>query len=372
MLIGDNESGMQESEIYPILEKSILAPSGDNMQPWRFRVSGNRIDLFIVPGHKGHFFEVGYRTLYLSAGAVIENIRVAAAHAGYRLSLSYFPDEGNDRKVASITLEPVDKSNPRQTSHYAALDRRCTNRVFYDSKKKISQDSYSKIEEMALPEKGYRLIWLKRGDPSYAKLSHLVGQADKIRFENERIHTEFIEKVRFGRESVEKSKDGLDVRTFEASPAGGCLFRLIASWKRLRFLNFLGLSRTLSQHLVKQMRSSQAAGLIVTPSHSPQDYVIGGEVMERIWHEITLQGLAIQPMAGIPVFLINLILEGGSAFSAAQKVKAEEIKQEFLSLFGINDQNGLILLFRIGYAKPPGVRSLRRPLESFLMKGAPR
>lgn len=354
---------MDDKTLQTIFQMGILAPSGDNMQPWRFRRRGDAVDLLVEPAHREHFFETGYRTLYITAGAAIENMRVASQQLGYRLTPSYFPKEGDALWAATLKFEPCP---PEDHPHWGALKRRVTNRKFYEAKKKIGAQIYQRIEEMAAPEKG-RLIWIKRDDPKYLKLCQLIGMGDQIRFENERIHREFMETVRFKAKSTQKTRDGLDIRTLETGRIGSLLFQSISSWGILALLNSLGLSRSFNQYAKRQMLSSQTAGLIVAPTHSPHDYLVGGEIMERIWHEITLQGLSMQPMEGIPVFLINMILEGGSTFTPEQKKKLGQLKKDFLSLFNITEQNGLILLFRMGFAKPPSARSLRRPLESFFI-----
>ena len=97
------------------------------------------------------------------------------------------------------------------------------------------------------------------------------------------------------------------------------------------------------------------------------DFILGGEVMEKLWHEITLQDLSIQPMEALPIFILNFNLTGGRNFPDHQKKQLRSLKRDFLSLLQADEQNGLILLFRIGYAPPPTAHSLRRPLEDFLI-----
>lgn len=361
-----HETAIENRMLRTILEKGILAPSGDNIQPWRFRLREDEIDIFLHHGHeKIHFFEVGNKSLYISAGAVIENIRVTAAHLGYQLLVSYLPDPQNLSQVATLRFEKVPQSGH---PHSIVLDRRVTNRKFYSLKRKINPSVYEKLEGVASKEKGFRLFWLKKEDHRYSNLCRLIGAADQLRYENKKIHLEFIETIRFSDREAQKTRDGLNIKTFEAGPFGALLFRLVRSWNYLSILNYFGMSRLFNLYTQIEMQFSQAAGLIVADNCQLEDYVRGGEVMERIWHEITAEGLAIQPMSALPIFIIDLIVNQGRDFSVAQRQKLNELKDKFFSLFGINGQNALILLFRIGYAAPPSARSLRRPLESFIMK----
>jgi len=355
---------MKTEELYTILRKGILAPSADNLQPWKFKLFNNQVDLFLDPERVKNFCDEGLLVPYLSTGAVIENIRVATTQTGYELSTSYLPIKTNPLWVASLRFSEVKKENH---PHFENLSKRVTNRKFYKVSQKIDLFIYSKLSNIVESKEGFKLLWLKKDQPAYSKLSRLLGKADQLRFENERLHKELIETLRFNRQAAEKTKDGLDLRTFEAGPGGNLLFKLAQSWQRLKFLNAFGMSRLFNFYTWLQMYTSQAAGLIVAKSHEPVNYIVGGEVMEKTWHELTGFGLSIQPMEALPIFIINSNLTGDHNFDPKQRKKIEELKQKFLPLFGITNQSGLIFLFRIGYAEPATTHSLRRPLEDFLL-----
>ena len=355
---------MRPEDFHPILEKGILAPSADNLQPWKFKLGQDQMDVFLDSDRIKNFCDEGYLVPYLSAGAVIENMRVAATHSGYRLSTAYFPNRNDPLWVATLQFR---SANPESHPHYAALTQRVTNRKFYTLWKKVDDPIYSKLEHLVSPERGFKLVWIKKKHPSFRKLSPLLGAADQLRFENERLHQELIETLRFNEKEVQKTKDGLDLKTLESGIGGELIFKLARSWKRLNLLNALGMSSLFNFYTQAQLFTSQAVGLIMAPSYKPLDYVVGGELMEKIWHELTLNHLAIQPMEALPIFILNLRLTEGRNFGEKQRKKLEELKRDFLSLFGISETNGLILLFRLGYAKRPKTHSLRRPRESFLI-----
>ncbi len=355
---------MKPDDLSRILEKGILAPSADNLQPWKFKLLNNQVDLLLDPERVKNFCDEGLLVPYLSAGAVIENIRVAGTQMGYGLTTSYLPIKTNPLLVASLRFSEIKKENH---PHFENLDRRMTNRKFYKASKKIDFSIFQNLSNIVESKEGFKLLWLKKDQPTYSKLARQLGKADQLRFENERLHKELIETIRFNREKTEITKDGLDLKTFEAGPMGNLLFKLARSWKRLEFLNIFGVSHLFNFYTQLQMTTSQAVGLIIAKSNEPLDYILGGEVMEKAWHEIAGLGLSIQPMEALPIFIINFNLTGGHAFTLEQREKIAKLKQEFLSIFGITNQNGLIFLFRIGHADPATTHSLRRPLESFLL-----
>ncbi len=355
---------MNQSELLRLIENGILAPSADNLQAWKFRTLGNQIDLFLDSTYTQNFCDEGLFAPYLSAGAVIENARVAAAEYQYTLIPSYFPNSQDPTWVATLRLTKNDSSN---AAYFPVLRQRLTNRKFY-LRKKIDELVYSNLDRLVEAGKDFKLIWIKKNDTRYQKLSQILGDADQMRFENKRLHREFIQTMRFTKQEREQTRDGLDYRTLEAGPGSVFLFKLISSWNRLRLMNLIGMSHLFNVYTQLQLKSSEACGLIVSKNHTPMDYVVGGEIMERLWHEVTLQNLSLQPIEALPIFLIHLKETGAPEFDPKQKRKLEDLKKTFYSLFPIQETNGLIFLFRIGYASQPKIRSTRRNVESFLVK----
>lgn len=355
---------MNRSEVLRLIEFGILAPSADNLQPWKFKILDLQIDLFLDSGYVQNFCDENLLAPYLSAGAVIENIRIAATEIGYSLSVSYFPEANHSKFVASLQFKP---NGSNRNPHLAAIKNRLTNRKFYSSQI-IDGSVYENLRQLVQAEKEFDLIWIKKADSRYKRLCQLLGDADQLRFENKRLHKEFIGTIRFSKHEREQTKDGLDIRTLEAGPGSIFLFRLISSWKRLSFMNKLGMSQIFNVYTRLQLQTSQACGLIISKKDTPIDYVLGGEIMEKFWHEATLQNLSLQPMEALPIFLINLKETGCPEFDETQQRKLKKLKETFYSLFPIQESNGLIFLFRIGYSRPPKVRSMRRDLESFLVK----
>ncbi len=356
---------MKREVLLDIVQKGITAPSADNLQPWRFRIREKGIDLYLDEGRVKNFCDVDYLTPYISAGAVIENMRLAASHHGFGMTSVYFPETRNPLFAAALAFS---SRTPETHPHYDAIHLRLTNRKFYKPWRKANPSLFSNLESFVSTERGFRLLWVERQRDIFRKLSFLVGEGDQMRFENQRLHREFFETIRFTKRLATQTQDGLDIRTLEAGPFASFLFRIMVSWNRVKALNLLGLSSLFRIYARMQMRSSLAAGLLVGPGQESHHCVKGGEVMERLWHEITCQGLSLQPMEAIPIFIMNLQRNGGRDFSPKQLETLERIKREFFEIFGIDDQKSLILFFRVGYANRVRVRSVRRPVESFLFE----
>ena len=359
-----DQTRLSRNQVSEILKKGILAPSADNLQPWKFRVLENGVDLLLNPELLASYCDEGYAAPYLSAGAVLENIRVAASAFGAGIRADYFPETDHPLKPIHIDWVP---GGAKQHPHLSSLEKRCTNRKFYKASTPVPDSVFRALENQSDPNSGYRLLWLKQVNAHYKDLASLIGEADQLRFEIFRLHQELMKVMRFSDKEAKETRDGLPLNSLDAGPSAGLMFGLIRSWNRLQFLNTLGMSFSFNLYAKLQMLSSQACGLIVAPGKAPEHYVRGGEIMQRIWHEEAAQGLALQPMEALPIFLINSELTSGRDLSGEQRKKLENMKSRFTYLFGLKPWQGLILLFRIGYASPPGGRSLRRPLETFML-----
>lgn len=79
------------SEMWRILDLARWAPSGDNSQPWRFRIDGDDAVTIIIHHEAGtnvYEYNDGQPTL-LSAGHLLETLRIAASRYGRRMEWSH-------------------------------------------------------------------------------------------------------------------------------------------------------------------------------------------------------------------------------------------------------------------------------------------
>ena len=260
---------MNSSDLRLILEKAILAPSADNLQPWKFKTSDNKIDIFLNSKYTQNFCDEGLLIPYLSAGAAIENMRVTGAQLGYELFSGYLPNPNDPLLVATVTFV---ETMPKSDVHFQSLEKRATNRKFYSLNQQVNSDVYLHLIQLVERE-GFKLLWLKKDDSGYKELSRILGQADQLRYEIKRLHKELVETLRFNPAETNDSRDGLNLKTFETGPGGEILFKLIRPWNRLNLLNAFGLSWLFNFYTRLQMFSSQAAGLLVAQNNQPADFI---------------------------------------------------------------------------------------------------
>src|SRR6185437_10379585 len=115
-----------EKEVREMLQTAVRAPSGDNLQPWRFVLKGKILQIFDVKSNDT-VYNYKLRGTYVSHGALIENIVITASHFGYRAYVTLFP-ETNREHMADILLE---KGEVVPDPLYDSIETRTTNRKMY-------------------------------------------------------------------------------------------------------------------------------------------------------------------------------------------------------------------------------------------------
>jgi hypothetical protein len=97
-----------------LLRYAILAPSTKNTQPWKFAISGDRIEILPDLTRWLRVSDPDQRELHISLGCALENLIVAADHFGYTCDVTYGASaDGSPRAVASVTVTPAAVRAPR-------------------------------------------------------------------------------------------------------------------------------------------------------------------------------------------------------------------------------------------------------------------
>jgi len=347
-------TAISRDTLHRLIDCGICASSADNGQPWRFALRERAIDVAIA--RTGAFYDVDSLPSYFAIGGVVENLRIAAAQEGYAADVTRFPRGEHSDLVATVILREDAARMP--VPLYPLVAERCTNRRPY-SRRPPSPSTLRELQEAVAAQAGFRLALLQ-DRPSVKATAGLIRDADRIRFEHERTHHEFHAKLRFTQEEQERTGDGLSIQTLELGPLGGPLLRFLRPWRRTARLNRWGLSRLLAFHAYVLTRRSGALGLLAGPAPDPSVYLRGGELFQRLWLHATGARLALQPMAALPLYLLRLARARSPGFEPRHLETLGASKVHLHELFGLGAQENPMMLFRLGYARDPSARSLRR------------
>ena len=348
-----------------LLQAAIQAPSGDNAQPWQFRLAGNDIHVFLNPKVDMSFFNVRQAASIIACGAAVENIRLAATSMGLDAPTKLLPDAAQENLMATVHIQPGDQATDPLAQH---IWTRCTNRRSYGKRPLpdwVQADLKARIQN--IPQAHLHLL---SGRTQLRKLAKVIYLADRIRTEHQGLHEHFTSMIRFNTEAAEQRRDGLPLKNLEAGLPGEAFLRLTKPWPAMRVANSIGLGRMVALHSAQGILASGAAGMVVFDGLESRDFLLGGQALQRIWLAMEHHGLQMQPMTAVTLFWLRWLWEGPTSFSEKHQKLLERVWQDFKGLFATVDfeKQGLVMLFRTGYG--PGIRhrTLRRDVGDFLIK----
>ena len=131
-----------------LLEAAIAAPSVHNSQPWQFAVGPRRIELWADASRQLRRSDRFGRSLLISCGAALFNLRGAADHQGFHPRIRLLPDRSEPALVAVLD---VDHRHPRPgllDELYPAIWKRRTNR-FPFSERAVSPTAIGRMSDAA-------------------------------------------------------------------------------------------------------------------------------------------------------------------------------------------------------------------------------
>ncbi|MCM2322341.1 MAG: nitroreductase [Oligoflexia bacterium] len=341
-----------------LVETAVTAPSGDNCQPWRFRLAGEELQLFNQPERDTSVYNREQRASHIAHGALLENLSiVAAAQEGRIASIALFPDPRNPEHVATVRFSPG--GNAAQP-YFSCLERRTTNRKRFLRMALKPEHEHALLEAGRDPALG-KVMLHQHASPGHAAIVAAMALNDRTVFENRWLHAFLFDHLRWNKREAIETRDGMDIATLELSSMNRLAFPLLRYWNTVRALNPFGLSRMVALEARRQALSSSAVGLITIPGSRPEQYVSGGRLLQRVWLEATRHGLSFHLMAGSAMLLQQAHAGEGDKLEADQRQRLLAANARVRKECGIPETDVLIAAFRVGYSLPPSARSLRRP-----------
>jgi nitroreductase len=342
-----------QNDIEKIIKDGVLAPSGENAQPWRFIVEDNKIHIFNKPEVDQSLYNFKQRGSYIAHGALIENITISSSRYGYKTNIKLFPEEATANLVAILTLE---KAGTEEDSLYKHIENRHTNRKSYDGRKLSNEQKAQLINTV----KEIDSVELEIIDET--KSLNILGEAlavnELILFSNKKLHDFFYDHILWKEDDQDKAK-GFYVKTLEFLPHQLKAVKLFKSWFLLNIFNkLIKVANKIAKENAEKYTKSGTLIAVIVNGNSNSDFIRKGRAMQRVWLKATELGLSMHPCTGT-VFLMDRIKGGDNkSFST---VHIDIIKNAYNNISKIfnTDKKSAPLLFRIGYADTPSAWSLR-------------
>ncbi len=196
-------TGTRSEQLKFLLNYAVLAPSGHNSQPWRFKISGDEVELYADRTRALPVVDPDDRELIMSCGAALLHLRVAMRHFGYKSIVRAFPDFSEPDLLAFIRLGSRHEPSSMDHRLFDAIKERRTNRLPFAQRRVPEPDLQAC--ETAVQDEGAHLHVLRDVHAREA-LVDLIAEGDRIQGRDKRFRRELAAWIHPNRS---KSHDGI-------------------------------------------------------------------------------------------------------------------------------------------------------------------
>jgi len=349
--------------IHRILDLARWAPSGDNMQTWRFEVAAP--DHLVV-----HAFDTRDHCVYdldghpsqIAFGALLETIAIAASAQGLRAEAKRRPESPPTHPLFDVRFTPDAGVKPDPL--LGAIPKRTVQRRPMRTKP-LTAEHKRLLQEAVGP--GYTLAWIEGAGPKW--------QAARLMFDNARLRLSMPEAFETHRKiihwNVWKSPDRVPDRAIGVDAMTLKMMKwAMHSWRRMSGMNRV--MGTWAPRLQMDLAPGMAcaAHFVLKAGATPQtidDYVAAGRALQRFWLTLTNLGLFMQPEM-TPLIFSKYVREG-TRFTAEPGLDAFAAGLQRRTAALVFDGAGHpVYMGRLGYGPAPKARSERLPVEQLMLK----
>lgn len=354
-----SETPVQREELLPLLELGLRAPSGDNCQPWKFVVRPGEVEVWFDEPRGRALLDTGYLGSRLGLGALLESLLLAGRPRGVQVAWTLDPDAARPTFWALVRCT---RAAPVADALADALSERHTNRSQFETTPLTAEDEAALVAE-AVPGTRMRLLSDRE---KLVTLADQVAATDRIRVKNPRAHRELYHWLRWSKEQAEATRDGLDVRTLNATAGQLFALRAMTPWPVAQLAHLVGGANVSGEFARKQVQQCGAMGLITFERQTPALATEAGRSFMRVWLRVTQRKLALCPHAALPLLVLRAEVLDGAELDAGAVKEIRAIAPVFRQLFGAAPTEQPLMMFRVGRAPPFPVRSLRRDVRELV------
>lgn len=340
-----------------LVEAAVLAPSGDNMQPWRFVINekAQTITITLDGRRSEHLFDPNYQFAFVALGAAVENMRRVAELNDLRVKNKY---RLMDLSVV-VHVMGILESDDRHWQRDPLLVERVTNRQLYDGRVLESQ-VVKALRSKEVLDGGFNVYWITSRERIEA-LAKIVGRSDGMLFGVPEAFESFLSKVDFG---------SLDGKVWVGMPVDVLGVQGIQKWvlkmlsKLPRWIVPNRLVGGILGHHGRGLITSASGVCIITSSREGLSAAVElGRVVQDVWLTLTEMNLAVQPIGSL--YILSYVVSYGSLRlrRRLQRAKVEQLLADFRTIVPEIRGDRLAFLLRFGYAEAPLARTGRIPVE---------
>lgn len=328
-----------ENDSLALVRAAVLAANAHNTQPWQFRVTSDRIDLFADLSRTIGAMDPVHRELDITLGCALENLVLAGPASGKAPTVSLLPDAGDPTHVARVDLGPTKSSS---TALFAAIPDRHTNRGAYDTSRPLTTaqlDDLSALVDAPHTE----LVWFTSADDLRAFGDLTLRATEAIIADAEQSADDYAW-YRTDWDEIQAKKDGITIDPSGQTPLIRALSKLVPVSQAQNNDGWLRGMREI------QIPTAAAFGAIVVTDPLDRAQRLGvGRIWQRMHLSATRDGLAMQPLCQVP--------------ERIDREASARLPAEFTAAMSalLPSAAAPIMTFRIGHPTTTAPLSPRRP-----------
>ena len=317
-------SGQPVEKLSYLLRYAIQAPSSHNSQPWRFRLTGDTVELRADRSRALPVVDPDDRELVMSCGAGLLTLRTAIRHHGYEDDVELFPEETDPDLLARIRLGEERAPSRAEKLLFWAISSRRTNRHAFEARP-VPKELLAELQHAAELEGASLRVLLD--DEERRRLGDLIAEGDKRQFADPRFRRELAAWMHASRR---RSGDGMPADAVDIPTPVQRFAPLV--------IRTFDVGNKSAAHDRTIAEGSPALAVLGTVGDSPRDWLAAGQAVARV--------------------LLRAAQEEVSASFLNQPVEVADLRASVAQLAGVGVPQ---LVLRLGYG-PAVEPTPRRPL----------
>ncbi|WP_103939803.1 Acg family FMN-binding oxidoreductase [Thermomonospora echinospora] len=305
------------------VDAAVQAPSIHNSQPWQFLLVPGGVEVHSDPSRRLPAVDPQGRSMHISLGAAVLNLRLAVRYLGRREHTELLPDPRDRRHVATVRAGERYTPGGDDEELYEAIPHRRSNRSPFED----VPPPPGALEPLitAAAAEGAELRFLDQDESDF--LLYLALMADERRRESPAYRRELYNWVT----DDPYRDDGIPLAAVGPWTEGGPVsLRDLAPDREVP-----------GRASVRLEREPTVAVLTVRGEDAPPQWLRAGQAMQRVWLDATRRGLAVS--------VFTTPLEDPELRDALRR-PSDPITY---------------VAFRLGYA-PPAAATPRRPVDEVI------
>ena len=356
---------VDKNTIRNIVSDAILAPSGGNIQPWKWISSGNSLIAVLNKERVGPHTDINCWGAILALGCSVENAILSANKYGLNTQLKIHEPKKNEFGAElNLTSENnIGAENIYDKQLVDCIPLRHTNRKYGENESLHPEHKEKLIDAVhSVPGAGIQIL---EKSEDIAKVGNLIAEGDIIRWLNKFMFHEMVDELRWNKNEAIEKPYGVEVDSLEISPKDKVGLKIVSAWPVVSFVKKIG-GKALGDISRKKILGSSALALITMPELASNDFFNGGRAVERFWLTATKYNVAIHPMVTLNYFLMRLTTGSIKCFDQKEIYTLKTLQRRWKEIFNSPDGAAEIFLCRVFYAEPSKEKSHRISLNQIL------